>query len=192
MTLNIAILYGSVRHHREGIKGARFVEQQCKSRGHYVSFLDPLEKPLPMLDKMHKEYEPGEAPENIEECARLIKNADAYIVVSGEYNHSIPPALKNMLDHFQQEYLFKPAGIATYSAGIFGGARASVHLRAILGELGMATISSMFPMMQVGQNFDENGNTSNEKLDKSFQKFIGELEWYGQALKNARKEGTPF
>src|SRR5262247_785229 len=100
MKLNLLVLYGSVRSTRKGIGAARFVTNQCRARGHDVALVDPLEYPLPLLDKMYKEYPRGAAPELLERLARLIEAADAYVVVSGEYNHTIPPALANLLDHF--------------------------------------------------------------------------------------------
>ena len=72
---------------------------------------------------MYKEYEKGKAPAVLERFALLYRAADAFIVVSGEYNHSIPPALSNLLDHFLEEYFFRPSAIVCYSAGAFGGVR---------------------------------------------------------------------
>lgn len=190
--MNIAVLYGSLRQKRQGIRVAKFVKNKFQERGHRVDFIDAKEHDLPFLDKMYKEYETGEAPNNIEHLAQIINNADAYAVVTGEYNHSLPPGLKNLLDHFQKEYLFKPAGIACYSAGMFGGVRAAVHLRAVLGELGMATISTIFPSPRVAQSYDEDGNPLDEAYHERIQKFLDELEWYGNALKEARAKGTPF
>src|SRR3954467_14237411 len=104
MPLDIVVFYGSVRRDREGIRAARFVVDQCRARGHRVSLVDPLEDQLPLLDRMYKEYEPGQAPEVLQRLAASIRGAEAFIVVSGEYNHSIPPALSNLLDHFLEEY----------------------------------------------------------------------------------------
>ena len=82
-----------------------------------------------MLEKMNKEYEKGQAPEILERLATRIRAADAFIIVSGEYNHSIPPALSNLLDHFLEEYFWRPSAIVCYSAGAFGGVRAAMQLR---------------------------------------------------------------
>ncbi|MGH8587944.1 MAG: NADPH-dependent FMN reductase, partial [Gammaproteobacteria bacterium] len=88
MKLNLLVLYGSVRSTRQGIKAARFVANQCRERGHEVFLVDPLELRLPLLDKMYKEYPPGGAPESLERLAERVKAADAYVIVSGEYNHT--------------------------------------------------------------------------------------------------------
>ena len=88
--LDLLVIYGSVRHHRQGIKAARFIVGECKDRGHNTTLVDPMELQLPLLDKMYKEYNPGQAPEVLMRLAGQIKAADAFIIVSGEYNHSIP------------------------------------------------------------------------------------------------------
>jgi NAD(P)H-dependent FMN reductase len=192
MTLTTAVIYGSVRSNRQGIKAAQFMVNKLKERGHEVILIDPQEYVLPLLDKMHKEFEEGKAPEPMEKISQLLKQADGYIVVSAEYNHSVPSALKNLLDHFQKEYFFKPAGIASYSAGPFGGVRVALHLRDILGELGMVTIPSFFPMSKVQSSFDEQGKALDEAYDRRVKKFIDEFEWYVHALKEARAKGVPY
>ena len=115
--LNTAVIYGSARQGRQGIKAARFVVRKLEERGHTVTLVDSLEHQLPLLDLMYKEYDEGTAPKAMETVGEILKTADGFIVVSAEYNHSIPAALKNLLDHFQSEYLYKPSAIVTYSAG---------------------------------------------------------------------------
>jgi NAD(P)H-dependent FMN reductase len=192
MALECVVVYGSVRSARQGIKAARFVAKQIEERGHRVTLVDPLEYELPLLDKMYKEYDAGEAPEAMEKLAGLLRAADAFVFVSGEYNHSIPATLKNLIDHFQSEYYWKPAGIVTYSGGPFGGARVGVHLRVVLGELGMVTLPSMFAVSRVGKSFDGDGNALDDSYERRIQKFLDELEWYAGALKPARDGGVPY
>jgi NAD(P)H-dependent FMN reductase len=187
MPLNLLVLYGSVRSTRQGIKAARFVASQCRARGHEVTLVDPLEHPLPLLDKMYKEYAPGEAPPVLEGLARLVKAADAYVVVSGEYNHAVPPALVNLLDHFLEEYFYKPSAIVCYSAGPFGGVRAAMALRAMLGELGMSSIPSILPVPKVQDAFAEDGTPAEPGWERRIVRFLDELEWYARALKAERE-----
>jgi NAD(P)H-dependent FMN reductase len=129
MGLHFAVFYGSVRSEGQGIKYARFLNAQLAARQHQVSFVDPLEYRLPLLDKMHKEYPAGAAPYPLPQLADIIRLADGFMIVSGEYNHSIPPALKNLLDHFLEVWFWRPSAIACYSAGAFGGVRAAMQLR---------------------------------------------------------------
>lgn len=192
MSLSIPILYGSVREARQGIKAARFIDAQLQRRGHKTTLVDAAELRLPLLDRMYKEYEKGKAPEVLERLARLYRAADAFVIVSGEYNHGIPPALKNMLDHFLEEYFFRPSAIVCYSAGAFGGVRAAMQLRMTLAELGMSSIPSLFPVPHVQDAFDVSGRASNPAFEQRVGRFIAELEWYAEALKQARQRGVPY
>lgn len=186
MSLKLVVIYGSVRSERQGIRAARFIVNECRARGHEVTLVDPLEYSLPLLDKMYKEYPKGEAPDTLQRIADLIIPADGIIVVSGEYNHSIPPALSNLLDHFLEEWFWKPSAIVCYSAGSFGGVRAAMQLRMMLGELGMPSIPSIFPVPKVRQAFDEDGTPAESRTRDRAQKFFDELEWYAHALRDAR------
>jgi NAD(P)H-dependent FMN reductase len=188
--LNTAVIYGSARRDRQGIKAARFIVRQIEDRGHAVTLVDSQESDLPLLDLMYKEFEPGQAPAAMRAIAGTLENADGFIIVSAEYNHSIPAALKNLLDHFQSEYLYKPSGIVTYSAGPFGGVRALVNLRGILAELGTPSIPSAFPISQIHSAFDADGNSLDAPYDERVVKFLDEFEWYANALRQARDQGN--
>src|SRR5262249_41221114 len=133
--MNLVVMAGSVRSDRQGIKAARFVEEAFRRRGHDVTLVDPCVLKLPLLDRMYKEYDKGTAPDVLERLAALYRAAEGFIVVTGEYNHSVPPALSNLLDHFLEEYYFRPSAIVCYSSGQFGGVRAAMQLRAMLCEL---------------------------------------------------------
>lgn len=186
--LDIVVFYGSVRSARKGIRAARFIAAECGKRGHKVTLVDPLEHRLPMLDKMYKEYEKGEAPAELQRLADIVAPADGYIVVSGEYNHTVPPALTNLLDHFLEEYFWKPSAIVCYSAGSFGGVRAAMTLRAMLAEMGMSSIPSLMPVPRVQKAFDEDGAPEDDEWFKRADKFLSEFEWYAYAMKVARGE----
>ena len=192
MDLKTLVIYGSVRSDRRGIRAARFLLESCRRRGHEADLIDPLEERLPLLDRMFKEYPPGEAPEGLTRLAGQIRAADAFVIVSGEYNHSIPPALSNLLDHFLEEYFWRPSAIACYSAGAFGGVRAAIQLRALLGELGTPSIPSILPFPKVQDAFDEAGVPRDDAFHRRADRFLGELEWYAGALKEARRGGVPY
>lgn len=192
MGLKVAVLVGSVRSDRQGIKAARFVERSLSARGHDVTIVDPVSLQLPLLDRMYKEYPKGEAPPTLEQLASLYRSVDAFVVVSGEYNHSIPPALSNLLDYFLEEYLWRPSAIVCYSAGAFGGVRAAMQLRAMLCELGMPSISSLFPIPKIQSVLDADGRPSDAAVNRRFERYAAELEWYAEALRDRRARGTPY
>lgn len=190
--MKVVVIYGSNRSARQGIKAAKFIVNKLKNRNLDVMFIDSKEYKLPFLDKMYKEYAPGSAPDPMEKLHRIFEKSDGFVIVTGEYNHSIPAALKNLLDHFQGEYYFKPSAIVSYSAGPFGGVRVAVHLRAVLAELGMPSIPSIFPVSTVQDSFDENGVALNEMYNQWVVRFLDELEWYLEALKTQREQGVPY
>ncbi len=191
MRLACVVLVGSVRSDRQGIKAARFVERQLASRGHDVTVVDPVALQLPLLDRMFKEYAPGEAPETLASLAALYRRADVFVIVSGEYNHSIPPALSNLLDYFLEEYFWRPSAIVCYSTGAFGGVRAAMQLRAMLCELGTPSVPSLFPLPRIHTTLDADGLPADASLVQRFGKFATELEWYAEALRAARAQGVP-
>lgn len=192
MSLNVVVLVGTVRSDRQGIKAAKFVERALTARGHRVTLVDPVALQLPILDRMYKEYPKGQAPPALETLATLYKGADAFVIVSGEYNHSVPPALSNLLDYFLEEYFFRPSAIVCYSAGQFGGVRAAMQLRAMLCELGMPSISSMFPIPRIASAFDDDGKPQQEWIEQRFPRFATELEWYAEALRERRAKSVPY
>ena len=192
MPLKLAVILGSVRQNRIGLRVARFAVAALQKRSHDVTLVDPVEFALPTLDKMYKEYGPGQAPAQLERLAGVIRQADAYVVVSGEYNHSIPPALSNLLDHFLEEYFFKPSAIVCYSAGAFGGVRAAMQLRAMLAEMGTSSFPSLLPFPKAQDMLDEEGHPTGDRPGHAADRFFDELEWYAHALQAARSQGKPY
>ncbi len=184
----VSVIYGSNRSERQGIKAAKFLQNRLSNRGHEAILVDTQEVNLPFLDKMYLEYKREDAPENMRKIADIFSKSDGFMIVSGEWNHSIPPALKNLLDHFKSEYHYKPSAIATYSAGPFGGVRASVHIRAITGELGMPSIPTMFAVSGIGKAFTEQGNDPEGTYTRRAVKFLDEFDWYLEAFKNQREK----
>lgn len=187
--LNTAVLYGSVRRDRQGIKAARFVVKKLEERGHRVTLIDAAAVDLPLLDRMHKEFDAGEAPDAMQTVADILDAADGFVLVAGEYNHSIQPGLKNLLDHYQKQYHFKPSALVTYSAGPFAGLRGLVNLRGIMAELGSPTIPTVFPVSKVQNAFDENGDAIEKAYNDRVTGFMDEYEWYARALKAGREQG---
>jgi NAD(P)H-dependent FMN reductase len=191
MRLNLPVLLGSVRRDRMGIRAARFVMRTLEERGHEVTLVDPMELQLPLLDRMYKEHPKGHAPDNLEKLAVLYRAADGFVIVAGEYNHGIQPALKNLLDYFLEEYFWRPSGIVCYSQGSFGGVRAAMQLRMTLAELGMSSVPSLMPIPAIQNALSGDGVPAGERLVKSMARFLDEFEWYARALKAEREKGLP-
>ena len=190
MSLKTAVIYGSARRARKGINVARFAVRKLEERQHDVTLIDTAEYELPLLDLMYKEYDAGTAPAPMQAVGEILAAADGFVIVTGEYNHSVPAALKNLLDHYQSEYLYKPSAIVTYSAGPFAGVRALVNMRGIMAELGSPAIPSAFPVSAVFKAFDDDGNAVDKAYDERVGKFLDEYEWYARALKRERDGGA--
>src|SRR5919109_4849975 len=185
----IALIVGSVRRDRQGIKVARWMEEKLQNHNHTVFFIDPLELDLPLLDRMYKEMtDPSEKMKSLRD---KINDAEGYLAVTPEYNRSTSSAMKNALDYFLEEYYFKPSAIVSYSPGIFGGINAAQQLRLIFAELGAPSIFSSFTIPRV-HNVFEDGRLVDEAYDKRVSKFLAEFEWYIEAFKNQRNKGTPY
>ena len=125
MVDRILVFYGSYRADRAGIRLADFIVLGLAARGADVELIDAKAVGLPILDRMYKEHPKGTAPAPLEVLAGKIRAADAFVFVTGEYNWGVQPGLKNLTDHFLEEWFWRPAAIASYSAGRIGGARAA-------------------------------------------------------------------
>ena len=193
MGLLFPVILGSVRSNRQGIKAARYIIDKIAARGDEPIMVDPCETKLPLLDRMYKEYPKGEAPPLLEELADLFRRADGFVIVSAEYNQCVPPALKNTLDYFLEEFFWRPSAILSYSAGRFGGVRAAVALRTILSEMGMPSVPSVLSIPTIGSALTEEGTATEKWIDQAAGRFLDEFVWYVTALKRQREaEGTPY
>jgi NAD(P)H-dependent FMN reductase len=191
---SILVFYGSYRSDRMGIRLADYLVSGFKDCGEDAELIDAKAVGLPMLDRMYKEYPKGEAPETMETLASKIKAADAFVFVAGEYNWGVQPGLKNLTDHFLEEWFWRPAAIATYSAGRLAGARSNSAWHAILSEMGMAVISSTITVGQIGQTLDEKANPTGDggkALERSFPRFADDLAWWTEAASAQRKKKAP-
>ena len=194
MALEILVFYGSYRRDRAGVRLARYLVEALASRGHRVELIDAQEVDLPMLDRMYKEHPPGEAPSAMEALAGKIRRADAFVFVAGEYNWGMQPGLKNLTDHFLEEWFWRPAAIASYSASRLGGARSNFLWHGSLSEMGMVVISSTLAVGPVIQALDPEGRPTGDggaALERSFPRFAADLEWWAEAGQRQRARQPP-
>src|ERR1700732_603575 len=171
MTHRILVFYGSCLSAPKGIRRAQFVVDGLRGRGDDAELIDARAVGLPMLDRMYKEYPKGEAPAALEKLAGQIRDADGFVFITGEYNWGIQPGLKNLTDHFLEEWFWRPAAIASYSAGRFAGARAATAWHGTLCEMGMGVVSSTIAVGPIAQSLDADGAPTGgggEALEKAF------------------------
>ena len=194
MSHRILVFYGSYRSDRMGIRLADFLVERLRHRGDAVELIDARAIGLPMLDRMYKEYKPGEAPEPLARLASKIREADGFVFVTGEYNWGVQPGLKNLTDHFLEEWFWRPAAIASYSAGRFSGARAATAWHGILSEMGMVVISSTIAVGAIGHTLNADGAPTGEggkALEGAFPRFADDLAWWMEAAKMQRQRKLP-
>ena len=194
MPASLLILYGSYRRDRTGIRLARYLVGAFAGRGASPTLIDAQAIGLPMLDRMYKEHPPGQAPAALEALAGQIRAADAYIFVTGEYNWGVQPGLKNLTDHFLEEWFWRPAAIASYSAGRIAGACANLAWHGTLSEMGMVVIPSTLTVGPITAALDPAGTPTGEAgeaLARSFPRFADDLDWWTEATRRQRDLRPP-
>jgi NAD(P)H-dependent FMN reductase len=194
MSHRILVFYGSYRSDRMGIRLAQFVVEGLRGRGMDAELIDAKAVGLPMLDRMYKEYPKGEAPAALEKLAGQIREADGFVFITGEYNWGIQPGLKNLTDHFLEEWYWRPAAIASYSGGRLSGARASTAWHGTLSEMGMVVISSTIAVGPISHALSAEGQPTGDagqSLTRSFPRFADDLMWWVKAAKAQRAKKAP-
>ena len=193
-TFRVLVFYGSYRSDRMGIRLADFIVERLRGRGCDVELIDAKAVDLPMLDRMYKEYPRGHAPVALEHLAEKIRAADGFIFVVGEYNWGIQPGLKNLTDHFLEEWFWRPAAIASYSGGRLSGARSATAWHGTLSEMGMVVASSTIAVGPIGATLTAEGKptgAAGEALEKAFPRFADDLLWWIEAAKVQRAHKPP-
>jgi chromate reductase, NAD(P)H dehydrogenase (quinone) len=161
-----------------------------------LEIIDPLNYSSGEIFKPHFSYSSNSAPETLQALAAKIGSADAYVMISPEYNHSMSPALAHLLNHFGSSlYAYKPSLIVTYSAGQWGGTRAAVGMRTFLSELGCLPVSAMLHIPRAQEVFDEQGQTlagaDNERWAGYFKRAFLQLIWWTEATQAHKKRVDP-
>ncbi|MBU6415482.1 NAD(P)H-dependent oxidoreductase [Patescibacteria group bacterium] len=191
--LKIKIILGSTRPNRFSDKPGNWIFEAAKKKDDVeAELLDLRDYPLPFFDESTSpaRIKDGAYPNEIaRKWAAKIREADAFIIVTPEYNHGASGVLKNALDYIYTEWNNKPVGFVAY--GGVGGARAVEQLREVAVELQMAPIRNAIHIPQHWNLLDENGKLKTGALDpfkKSADTFLGQLLWWAKALKTAREQ----
>ena len=164
---------------------------------HEFEVIDPLDYDQGAVFKPHFSYAKSKVPQDLESLADKIQQADGYVMVSPEYNHSMSPALANLLNHFGSSlFSFKPSAIVTYSAGQWGGMRAAVGMRTFLGELGCLPVSAMIHVPKAQEVLDESGAILKDSEVSHWQDYLArtfsQLVWWAEATHEQRIKVDPF
>jgi len=146
---------------------------------HETSIIDMKDWSLPAVQSVFVSVD--RTPDEFKPLAKRIFDADAFILVTPEYNGSYSPAMKNLLDHFPKQH-HKPFGIVTASPGAFGGIRASQQLLQLIPSLFGIASPYMLIVPAVDKKFDEQGNLLEASFEKSVHNFIAEFLWLAENI----------
>lgn len=192
--VKIKIIVGSTREGRFSEKPARWIFEEAKKKNDVdAELLDLRDYPMPFFnDPVSPSMNKGNySNEVVAAWARKITEADAYIIVTPEYNHGYPAVLKNAMDFVYYEWNRKPIGFVSY--GGVGGARSVEQLRQVAIELQMAPVRNAIhiPWQVYMTIVNEKGMVKPElfePLKDSKDNFLNQLVWWAKALKTAREE----
>lgn len=187
--LNLKIILGSTRPQRFGIQPAEWIASLAKStKDVNFELIDLQAVNLPMFDESVSPLMQQYAHEHTKKWAKLIGDADGFIFVTPEYNHSFPAALKNAIDYVAIEWRYKPVGFVSYGAAA-GGIRAVEHLRGVLGVLRMYGLGEGVVIPNYWTQLDSNGKFQpTPEQEKAAKELIKELEFWAAQFKEGRQK----
>lgn len=185
----IKVILGSTRPNRFGVQPAHWVMEQAKKvTEHQFELIDLQEVNLPLLDEPTPPMMQQYTKDHTKAWSKMISEADGFIVVTGEYNHSIPAALKNAFDFLFAEWGYKPVSFVSYGS-LAGGARAVEHLRGVAGELRMFDLREQLLMPDYWNNLDEQGQHAFEDSHEGqINKILTQTAFWADKMKPARAE----
>lgn len=188
---NIPIILGSIRRGRQSPKVARFIQSKLEASGQIKSeILDLAEFQLPPMEERVAFRE--DAPANVLKFHERLSQADAFVIVSPDYNNAYPGALKNALDYFWTEIRRKPVGICTVSANPCGGFNVSAQLQFLMLSMHALPITNSLHATLVDRTFDEEGHTSVAIFNEQADWFVTEMIWYTQMVQRQMAEAGPL
>ena len=192
--LRLAVIVGSVREGRFGPVVADWFAGEARDYGTFdVDVLDlaEAEHVLPVAFPDFSVPMPDDIARVRGGLAERLDAADAFVIVTPEYNHSFPAALKNTIDWFHGEWQAKPVGFVSYG-GMSGGLRAVEQLRQVFPELHAVTVRDSLSFHSAWERFDGEGRPHDPEGSAAAAKgMLGQLEWWGAALRQAR-EAAPY
>lgn len=184
--MKIEIIAGSPRKNSVTLRVALFLQRYLTEQTqHEIGLIDTRNWSLPPLESVFNSVE--NTPEKWKPLSERMFSADAFILVSPEYNGSYSPALKNLLDHYPKQH-HKPFAIATASPGALGGIRAAQQMQLLVIALFGIGSPYMLIVPQVEKKFDPNGNLIDEAFLNSVHNFVSEFLWLAESLVNANVE----
>jgi NAD(P)H-dependent FMN reductase len=185
---NVQIILGSTRPQRQGEKVARWITSLASQYEEIqAEYIDLRDWPLPFFSESSSSPEHYSA-EIVPTWIQKVKEGDAYIFVTPEYNHGSSAVLKNALDYGSDAWFKKPAAFVGYSGDIGGGIRAVEQLRLISISLQMAPITEAIYIPVVWRQFNQDGQMINPVVERKVKPFFEQLIWWSRVLQQARQQ----
>ncbi len=185
--LKLQVIVGSTRPGRAGKQVGDWVMDNLRESSDFeIQQVDLEAINLPMLDEPVPALMQQYQHQHTKDWSALIDQADAYLFVAAEYNHSVPGALKNAIDYLNHEWRNKPFGIVSYGSPA-GGARSAEHLRQIGAELHMASVRDQVLIPHIYAGFNEDGSLiDNDAHAKALEAVMAGLKLWAPAFKTVR------
>jgi NAD(P)H-dependent FMN reductase len=179
--MNIEIISGSPRVNSVTHRVVLYLKKYLKSNTtHNINVIDVRDWELNVLQQeIYKSVET--APVEFKPLVKRMFEADAFIIVTPEYNGSYTPAMKNLFDHFPKQSR-KAFGIVTASTGALGGIRASQQLQLLINALFGIGSPHMLITPMVEKRFDEEGNLLDAGFQKNIDVFVTEFLWLAEHI----------
>ncbi|MCL4357278.1 NAD(P)H-dependent oxidoreductase [Patescibacteria group bacterium] len=193
--MKLVVIVGTIRTNRQSLKEAKWVVKAASAMDDVdTKLIDLADYPLPFFSEpMSPRYNPERKIEPaVQKWLDAVKDQDAYVFVTPEYNHSIPGVLKNAIDYLTTELVHKPSTIVSH--GTVGGARATMHLKEILSESRSVVIPYQVAFIGMSEGLDDEGNLKPELAanpygpNAALKSALDELKWYSDALAAARNQ----
>ncbi|MBC9728297.1 NADPH-dependent FMN reductase [Streptomyces sp. TRM68367] len=180
--LHVTLIIGSNRDGRFAPVVADWLLDRIRGHAGLIpEVVDVVEAQLPT----HMSPTP-EATAALAEITPKLARADAFVVLTPEYNHSFPAGLKNLIDWHFNEWRAKPVGLVSYG-GVSGGLRAAEHLRQVFAELHAVTVRDTVSFHNAGASFDDEGRLKDPSGPQAAAKtMLDQLVWWGRALLEAK------
>ena len=184
--IRVAVIVGSVREGRFGPVVADWLAGVADAHGGFeVDVVDLAEPDLPLVMPAFGATPSATVVAEVAKVAPRLEAADAFVVVTPEYNHSYPASLKNAIDWHQPEWRAKPVAFVSYG-GISGGLRAVEHLRAVFAELHAVTIRETVSFHGAQARFGDDGLPNDDAAGVAAKAMLDQLGWWARSLTEAR------
>ncbi|WP_330230457.1 NAD(P)H-dependent oxidoreductase [Nocardia sp. NBC_00508] len=185
--LRTAVIIGSTRDGRFGPVVADWIAGHIAQREDMAAdLIDLVETPLPTVFPAFGQAPSDEVVAQLGAVSPRLAQADAFVIVTPEYNHSFPASLKNALDWHNEQWHAKPVGFVSYG-GLAGGLRAVEQLRIVLAELHAVTIRNTVSFHNYGAVFGADGKPADPGCNVAAKAMLDQLTWWGQSLREARR-----